>query len=354
MPQSPAEPVRPAACDVAWLTRHDTGSGQRVASRLHGARVVGVHSPQPLVPPTDAPVGGELPHWNLGEFLQQVRDRRLTVLVDSSWTDAPLVEQLANAGVALWLESAVEWPETWLAALHRLSHQTGSPLITGFPLRCRPDVVEVHQALATGSLGDPGVLRLHDWQSPPTPGKSSSPDRSGESSPAAPGSRPQVSNADAATLDLGLWLLDALPEIVWASRPSAAGNSHPDPEQQAHAASPLLVHLGFASGAMALIDRASLPGDQPPYFSLSVIGTRGAAYADDHHNRQLLLTERGPVAVASPWGDAPRRMSWQSLVDASREPGASDRRERELQRLARVLAGVRESLVSGRAVRLVD
>ena len=54
------------------------------------------------------------------------------------------------------------------------------------------------------------------------------------------------------------------------------------------AAEYLQVHLGFEGGGMALIDVAhSLPpGDG--YRSLALIGSLGAAHADDHHNAQLL------------------------------------------------------------------
>jgi hypothetical protein len=59
----------------------------------------------------------------------------------------------------------------------------------------------------------------------------------------------------------------------------------------------LQVHLGFAGGAMALIDIYSGLPNQQSYYALSIIGSTGAAYVDDHQNMQLLYKERLPQAV---------------------------------------------------------
>ena len=57
------------------------------------------------------------------------------------------------------------------------------------------------------------------------------------------------------------------------------------------------IHLGFPGGGMAVIDYSrGLPG-HADYDSLSVIGSSGAAYADDHHNSHLLYSSDGPRAV---------------------------------------------------------
>ena len=61
----------------------------------------------------------------------------------------------------------------------------------------------------------------------------------------------------------------------------------------------------FPEGGMALIDcsRALQPSCDP-YFSLTVIGSTGAAYADDHHNTNLLykgITRGLPVTFEENW-----------------------------------------------------
>ena len=75
-------------------------------------------------------------------------------------------------------------------------------------------------------------------------------------------------------LDLANWLFGAPPDRVYA-----------------RAAEPgyLQVHLGFSGGGMALID---VSDDLPPgdgYRSVTVIGSDGAGYADDHRNRNLVF-----------------------------------------------------------------
>ena len=57
------------------------------------------------------------------------------------------------------------------------------------------------------------------------------------------------------------------------------------------------IHLGYASGAMAICGIATgLPlGDG--YYSLALIGSLGAAYADDHHNIHLVYRGGRPQAA---------------------------------------------------------
>src|SRR5262249_132576 len=62
------------------------------------------------------------------------------------------------------------------------------------------------------------------------------------------------------------------------------------------------VHLGCSGGGMALIDYSDRlpPGDA--YQALSVIGSAGAAYADDHQNMQLVYGGGRPRAVRTDEG----------------------------------------------------
>ena len=74
-------------------------------------------------------------------------------------------------------------------------------------------------------------------------------------------------------------------------------------------------HLGFTNGGMAMIDlAASLPsgGD---YYSLTMIGEKGAAYADDHHNMNLLYSGGQPSAIRSNQGHAELVHQLQEFVD---------------------------------------
>jgi hypothetical protein len=66
----------------------------------------------------------------------------------------------------------------------------------------------------------------------------------------------------------------------------------------------LHVHLGFPLGSMALITGTTGVPAGDAYEALSVIAFSGAAYADDHQNRQLLLGGGKAAAVSVDDGDA--------------------------------------------------
>jgi predicted dehydrogenase len=117
------------------------------------------------------------------------------------------------------------------------------------PDRYLPSRQVIRQQLDAGKLGEPGLLRLHCWE-------------------------PPGNDRDAALLrglDLALWYFGNAPNLVYAV--ASAG---------------LHVHLGFENGGMALLDIVhDLPAPYG-YHSLSIIGSCGAAYADDQPNMQIL------------------------------------------------------------------
>jgi hypothetical protein len=204
----------------------------------------------------------------LGRALQQ---KTPAYLVDGAVLDfSPLAElQDAFAREGLWLQA-------------------------GQPLRHRPMVESVRVALRQGQLGEPAILRIHDWRS--TSGR--------DDIPAGWELRAIRQYAD-----LIGWLLQAVPETVWATRPVVprGKDTSPGPVEtlQFHAAGP--------GPAMIVCDLAhGLPaGDD--YWSLSLIGGRGAAYADDHHNRHLLFGGGTARAVCTREGDWPLWRQLQAL-----------------------------------------
>lgn len=114
------------------------------------------------------------------------------------------------------------------------------------PDRYLPSRQIIHQHLQAGKLGEPGLVRIHRWEA-------------------------KLQNiAMLRDLDTVSWLFKAMPRTIFAV---AHGRG-------------AVVHLGFATGGMALIDHAAVPKGGS-YQSLSVIGSAGAAYADDQQNTQL-------------------------------------------------------------------
>ncbi len=120
-----------------------------------------------------------------------------------------------------------------------------------FPWRFSPQAQSIRASLDDGQLGNPGLLRLHHWH------------------PGAITMDEQI-----AAVDLALWLFDATPD---ATHCAASSGSR-------------LIHLGFPSGGMAMIDFSNTLPEGDAYHSLSLIGSQGAAYADDHRDRNLVFS----------------------------------------------------------------
>ena len=138
----------------------------------------------------------------------------------------------------------------------------------------------IKRELDAGKLGEPGLIRIHHWEA------------GGEVDAAH-----QLPVALLHQIDVILWLMGKSPTVVYAvEHRDKAGN-----KQGRY----LQIHLGFLGDAMALLVYSSLlpPGD--PYRSLHVIGSAGAAYADDQQNMQLLYKggqPRGVIAGEKPAG----------------------------------------------------
>ena len=184
---------------------------------------------------------------------------------------ASLIAQAAAAGKHVLVETPLAGTAEEAEQAAASARAAGVRLMPAHGARFRADCRAVRDSLDQGELGRPGLLRLHDW----------APDAE------APG---HTFPRALAALDLALWMFDGPPTHVFAAvrPPGAAGLS---------AAEYLQVHLGFEGGGMALIDvtRALPAGDG--YRSLALIGSLGAAHADDHHNAQLLYGGGRPQAM---------------------------------------------------------
>ena len=126
-------------------------------------------------------------------------------------------------------------------------------------LRFLPEVVSVNSSHDSGKLGVPGLLRTHLWVTDDLPAEQLSPD----------------------LVDLALCFFGTGAQIVHClRRPNY-----------------LQLHLGFSGDAMALIDIATRRPGADMYFSMHLIGSDGAIYADDHRNAQLLFAGDGTRAL---------------------------------------------------------
>ena len=181
---------------------------------------------------------------------------------------ADVTLRTARAGKHLLVESPIAKSSERARELIDAGHEYRVVLMAGHSARHEPSQVAIKKALSEGKLGDPGLLRIHLWRDSKVRDTYTSRELIGG-------------------LDLAGWFFEALPNTIYAV--SADGL--------------LQVHLGFEGGGMALIDYYSSLPEGGSYKSVSLIGSKGAAYADDHHNRNLLYVDGEPRAVNTGEGD---------------------------------------------------
>jgi len=191
---------------------------------------------------------------------------------------------------------------------------------------CRflPSSRTIQDRLAAGKFGKPGLVRLHHW---------------------FPRSTQPTSFVSQVTAEIDVvnWLLDGLPETIFAVGRTSTRTTLDDVQ----------IHLGYATGAMALIDVAhGLPANSTPYYSLTLIGSTGAAYADDHRNVQLLY--RGQVTSALKVDCASQVLRRQlgdfsEAIQSGQQPSSNGLTGRQAIEVAQ---GAAVSLRAGRSVRL--
>lgn len=217
-------------------------------------------------------------------------------------------------------------PEGWLVALHdnrpldaRLDAWNDLPAgwLWGHERRFLPSVRTIKESLKSGKLGAPGLLRLHRWL----------PRGAGDA----------LQNV-LPLLDIACWLVDQPAAVLFAQ-------SRPERDY-------VQVHLGFADDRMALIDCTTALPDGDGYDSLSVIASTGAAYADDHHNRQLVFQGGMPNAVSTPEDDLTLLAILQEFIDAAKAGQPPSCGAAEWKRARALHAAIEQSLSTRQPIAL--
>ena len=193
----------------------------------------------------------------------QLSNNQEDFLIAASWVDEIEVVSTDENPDAIVTDDANIQSNEKPILLYGSSPIERKPLIVpALPKRFFPEVIALRESLDAGNLGKLGLIRMHLWNQ---------------------------QNSDEVqeivhTIDLALWFFGTEPEHIH-------GTTSAENEIKCS-----LIHLGFECGGMALLDfNNSLPaGDN--YESLCLIGSRGAAYADDHRNRNLFFSGGGPDA----------------------------------------------------------
>lgn len=183
---------------------------------------------------------------------------------DACVIHAPLTEDfqqltdLANAGKHILL---VE-PHQDIESLDQLSEacrKSEVQLVVSQPRRFTSYARAIHEAVQSDCLGSPGLVRIHRW----------------EENAAGLSTQARLWNVSLQEVDLACWLQGSVPTTVFGQSIVSDGQTIG-----------MLIHLGFNNG-MAIVDCAFHQGRS--FYNASLIGSHGAAYADDHHNTNLLL-----------------------------------------------------------------
>jgi predicted dehydrogenase len=202
--------------------------------------------------------------------------------------------------------------------------QAGVSFAIGQTMRFTPSNQLIMDRLTSGKLGVPGLLRIHRW--------------CGTDRGQGPAVEPIFGS-----VDFALWVFGDRPVDVYAiGRRVGSETGSPDYVQ---------IHFGFPSGGMALLDFSSALPAGRGYESVSLIGSTGAAYDDDHHNTQLLFRGGNPLALISDRGQRQIVHELQAFVDGIVEQAASPIGGTNYQLVHQVLDAVDRSLELGKVLR---
>ena len=323
---------------LALIGCANAASYAAVSSRLAGAEITAVADADPgTAGAARGVLGVPASGASIDDLLAEHGGSFDAVVLDSpAQCRAQEAVKAAEVGKHVLVETPIALSTEDADAVVGAAMKSGVRLMAGNLARFAPAGATVREALDSCELGEPGLLRIHRWESLST------------------GSWPALGQEQGgimvrslvADIDLAGWLFGCLPSEVYATgrRVSHGGTDQPDYVQ---------VHLGFDGGGMSVIDySASLPRG-PGYHFLSMIGSKGAAYADDHHNVNLVYGNGGARALDPGHGVGHVLAQLQEFADAiheGRDPAATGTDGRDAVLVAEAAA---ESMCSGRTARLV-
>jgi len=270
----------------------------RIASRLRGAEVAWDEGRPPTEPFAEGFDAVAFPHPN---------------------GDTPAGLALAHrAGKHMLLFDPWGVQEQAVTRMFAMARAAGLRFVVANYERYLPSRRLIHQELAAGKCGRAGLVRIHCWWELGMPFRLHH------------------------ELDVAIWLMGARPDVVYA----CGGDAGIAAYQQ--------VHLGFAGGGMALIDYCThLPNGSLWHRSLHVIGSAGAAYADDHDQAQLVFGGGVPRAPRRHEGLDFRGPSIvQDFVDGAPAEAGLAMSHTQWHYVRATAAAVQESLATRQAVRV--
>lgn len=208
------------------------------------------------------------------------KDCDAVLFVDSRYVVPTLVEQWFSLGKHVLVIGGSWLTMEWLDSLATSARQSGVQFAVVNPDHYLPSRQLIRQQLDAGKLGEPGLIRIHRWEG---------------IAAAVPVGSGQIPSPLILDLELAIWLAGKTPDLIYVTETSQLDSASP-------AGRTIQVHLGFPGGSMAMIDYSGVLPTGEGYSSLSVIGSSGAGYADDHQNMQLLYQGSDPRAFRTDEG----------------------------------------------------
>lgn len=247
---------------------------------------------------------------------------------------------VAAAGKHVLVESPLAISQDAVVQIVSACSDAGVVLMAAQEARFSPSLCTVKESLEARQLGSPGLLRIHSWGPADNGTEEWIGDDTGRMTSGWLLSR--VSRE----IDLACWIFDSGPSLIFA----VARNLWPEKSDKSFGY--VQLHLGFPGGGMAVVDDSQTLPQGDSYFSLSLIGSTGAAYADDHHNMQLLYGGGSPSALNVGEDEFCVHMQLQEFIDSieeGREPGVTGTDALGVIEVAEAAA---VSLATGEAVQL--
>jgi predicted dehydrogenase len=263
------------------------------------------------------------------EVVRRVHGGRVTVIADSMEMalrdddefDAAVVcssvdaRCAAESGKHVLVDAPVADSIEETQSILELVEKAGVFLEVGQLPRHAPANRTIMDRLSSGKLGDAGLLRIHRWSSK---------------------TKQSLALKIFGDIDQAVHLFDARPTEVYA-----IGRRNRSYVQ---------IHLGFPEGGMAVLDFSERLPEGLNYDSLSLIGSAGAAYADDHHNTHLLFAGKNLTALISDSGNG-QLHELQAFVDRVAQGDSPSIDSEAILAVHRVINAVGRSIESTQVVR---
>lgn len=275
--------------------------------RLHRAIVEFCDSPGP-----------EDPVWQSAEAI---------AFFNPTSTHAAAIEIALSGGKHVLAVARAGLRADQLGRLSALARKQSVLLAVKNPDHALPSRRLIRQQIDDGKLGDIGLVRIQRSERPDS---------------AANGDVNDISAALVGDLETALRIVGRGPDTVYAVRRSIelSAAAHGDT---------LHVHLGFSSGAMALLTMTTALPAGDSHQSLSVIASTGAAYSDGHQNRQLLFGGGPATAPQAEEGDVAAVLI-DEFATASQNASRANDRLQSWSVLGKLVDAVKQSLAAEQAV----